>query len=103
MKTSSKEADPTAARPTVESRNPYMSSACGIPPLGLSVGAWGQGSGNRAPPAVQNCLELAARELEHDPEKLALGRRPDGWVPAFPSDKRGTRLDGDHVRTWIMQ
>src|SRR5258705_2046511 len=27
-------------------------------------------------------------ELEHDPEKHALGPRPDGWVPVFPRDKR---------------
>jgi hypothetical protein len=26
--------------------------------------------------------------LEHDPEKHALGPRPDGWVPVFPRDKR---------------
>src|SRR5882672_7808442 len=29
-----------------------------------------------------------ARWLEHDPEKHALGPRPDGWVPVFPLDKR---------------
>ena len=28
------------------------------------------------------------RALEHDPEKHALGPRPDGWVPVFPQDKR---------------
>jgi hypothetical protein len=27
--------------------------------------------------------------LEHDPEKHALGQRPDGWKPVFPRDKRG--------------
>src|SRR6266850_1296546 len=26
--------------------------------------------------------------LKHDPEKHALGPRPDGWVPVFPRDKR---------------
>jgi hypothetical protein len=26
--------------------------------------------------------------LEHDPEKHALGPRPDGWLPVFPRDKR---------------
>ena len=26
--------------------------------------------------------------LEHDPEKHALGPRPDGWAPVFPRDKR---------------
>src|ERR1700726_1361132 len=26
--------------------------------------------------------------LEHDPEKHALGLRPDGWEPVFPRDKR---------------
>jgi len=26
--------------------------------------------------------------LKHDPEKHALGRRPDGWAPVFPRDKR---------------
>ena len=29
-----------------------------------------------------------ADPLEHDPEKHALGPRPDGWVPVFPRDKR---------------
>jgi len=28
--------------------------------------------------------------LKHDPEK---------WKPAFPRDKRGTRLRGDHAQT----
>src|SRR5882757_1590029 len=28
------------------------------------------------------------RDLEHDPEKHALGPRPDGWIPVFPRDKR---------------
>src|SRR5229473_4816152 len=32
--------------------------------------------------------DRAARTLEHDPEKHALGPRPDGWVPVFPRDKR---------------
>jgi len=27
-------------------------------------------------------------KLEHDPEKHALGPRPDGWEPVFPRDKR---------------
>jgi hypothetical protein len=33
---------------------------------------------------------LVFRELllGHDPEKHALGPRPDGWVPVFPRDKR---------------
>src|SRR5229473_3583945 len=35
---------------------------------------------------------------EHDPEKHALGLRPDGLEPVFPRDKRGTRLRGDHAR-----
>src|SRR6266436_8773953 len=26
--------------------------------------------------------------FEHDPEKHALGLRPDGWTPVFPRDKR---------------
>jgi hypothetical protein len=26
--------------------------------------------------------------LEHDPEKHALGLRPDGWKPVFHRDKR---------------
>jgi hypothetical protein len=36
--------------------------------------------------------------VEHDPEKHVLGLRPDGWVPVFPRDKRGTRLRGDHAQ-----
>jgi hypothetical protein len=28
------------------------------------------------------------QSLEHDPEKHALGPRPDGWEPVFPRDKR---------------
>jgi len=27
-------------------------------------------------------------DLEHDPEKHALGPRPDRWLPVFPRDKR---------------
>jgi hypothetical protein len=33
-------------------------------------------------------LEGPAKNLEHDPEKHALGPRPDGWEPVFPRDKR---------------
>ena len=29
-----------------------------------------------------------SRSLEHDPEKHALGPRPDGWKPVFPRDQR---------------
>ena len=51
---------------------------------------------------VGNETEAAYRRgsaLEDDPEKHALGLRPDGWKPAFPRDKRGTRLRGDHAQT----
>src|ERR1700730_14282276 len=37
--------------------------------------------------------------LDHDPEKPALGPRPDRWVSVFPSNKRETRLRGDHAQT----
>src|SRR6266581_8887266 len=30
----------------------------------------------------------ACPRIEHDPEKHALGPRPDGWEPVFPRDKR---------------
>jgi hypothetical protein len=36
--------------------------------------------------------------LELEPEKLALGPRPDGWVPVFPRDKREA-FAGDHAQT----
>src|SRR5207253_3653600 len=42
---------------------------------------------------------LRGRAVEDDPEKHALGRRPDGREPVFPRDKRGTRLRGDHAQT----
>jgi len=32
--------------------------------------------------------EAFRRDLAHDPEKHALGPRPDGWVAVFPRDKR---------------
>ena len=31
---------------------------------------------------------LTQAGLEHDPEKHALGPRPDGWILVFPRDKR---------------
>jgi hypothetical protein len=43
-----------------------------------------------------DAFHLSDEQLEHDPEKHALGLRPDGWKPVFPRDKRGTRLRGDH-------
>jgi hypothetical protein len=46
-------------------------------------------------------LVTAKFVLEHDPEKHALGLRPDGWIPVFRRDKRGTRLRGDHAQTII--
>jgi DNA-binding response OmpR family regulator len=56
--------------------------------------------------AVANTLSKSADgaveglpRLKHDPEKHALGRRPGGWIPVFPRDKRGTRLRGDHAQT----
>jgi hypothetical protein len=41
------------------------------------------------------------RLSEHDPEKHALGPRPDGCAAVFPRDKRGTRLRGDHAQSKI--
>ena len=35
---------------------------------------------------ISSCNELALLPLEHDPEKHALGPRPDGWVPVFRKD-----------------
>ena len=40
---------------------------------------------------IPNASEFARPRVhlpEHDPEKHALGPRPDGWVAVFPRDKR---------------
>jgi sulfur-oxidizing protein SoxA len=51
------------------------------------------------PMSAMDCrFPVRGRGHEHDPEKHALGPRPDGWEPVFPRDKRGTRLRGDHAR-----
>src|SRR5712691_6422955 len=70
-------------------------------------------AGQRRPPTATNRppMDMKSRRgrqrrfwtetttTEHDPEKHALGPRPDGWAPVFPCDKRGTRLRGDHTQT----
>ena len=42
--------------------------------------------------------------LEHDPEKPALGLRPDGWVPVFlatNAERAEIMLDNQEVRQFI--
>src|SRR3981189_2407056 len=66
-------------------------------------GCFGTGFGTRCPshqlppcqrsvhPALVSTYEHVPPDnvdLEHDPEKHALGPRPDGWEPVFRKDKR---------------
>ena len=51
---------------------------------------------------ISSCNELALLPLEHDPEKHALGPRPDGWVPVFRKDhaqKKKIERDDDSKKS----
>ncbi len=49
---------------------------------------------------ISSCNELALLPLEHDPEKHALGPRPDGWAPVFRKGHAQTRrLDHDPIQS----
>jgi hypothetical protein len=44
---------------------------------------------------LRKILANCRRALEHDPEKHALGLRPDGWMPVFRKDHAPPERDID--------
>jgi len=50
--------------------------------------------------SAREILQGSARAVAHDPEKLALGLRPDGWKPVFRKDHAQTKgWSGMTIRT----
>jgi hypothetical protein len=78
----------------MELRTPVRSAGVAIQPLAeTTVGI----SDSHVALAKADRLEVAAARSE-TPVQPALEHDPEKWVPAFPRDKRGTRLRGDHAQ-----